>query len=55
MSTMIGNVLEARDLDTFYGASHILRGVNFRVGPGETVSLLGPTRKFTPRKIWLAP
>jgi branched-chain amino acid transport system ATP-binding protein len=41
MSTMTDNVLEARDLDTFYGASHILRGVNFRVGSGETVSLLG--------------
>jgi branched-chain amino acid transport system ATP-binding protein len=41
MSTTIGDVLHARGLDTFYGANHILRGVNFRVGTGETVSLLG--------------
>jgi branched-chain amino acid transport system ATP-binding protein len=41
MSTTTGDVLHARGLDTFYGASHILRGVNFRVGAGETVSLLG--------------
>ena len=34
-------LLEARGLDTFYGASHVLRGVDFRVGRGETVSLLG--------------
>jgi branched-chain amino acid transport system ATP-binding protein len=33
--------LEAKNLDTFYGQSHILRGVNFRVMPRETVSLLG--------------
>ena len=41
MSTMTDDVLNARGLDTFYGASHILRGVSFRVGAGETVSLLG--------------
>jgi len=41
MSTTIGDVLHARGLDTFYGTNHILRGVNFRVGTGETVSLLG--------------
>jgi len=34
-------MLEARGIDAFYGPSHILRGVNFRVGRGETVSLLG--------------
>jgi branched-chain amino acid transport system ATP-binding protein len=34
-------LLEARGVDTFYGASHVLRGVDFRVGRGETVSLLG--------------
>jgi branched-chain amino acid transport system ATP-binding protein len=34
-------MLEVRGIDTFYGPSHILRGVNFRVGRGETVSLLG--------------
>ncbi len=34
-------LLEARKLDAFYGASHVLRGVDFHVGHGETVSLLG--------------
>ncbi|WBU30552.1 ABC transporter ATP-binding protein [Rhodopseudomonas palustris] len=34
-------MLDARGIDTFYGPSHILRGVNFHVGRGETVSLLG--------------
>jgi branched-chain amino acid transport system ATP-binding protein len=41
MSMTTGDLLHARGLDTFYGASHILRDVNFRVGAGETVSLLG--------------
>lgn len=35
------NVIDARGLDTFYGSSHILRGVDFHVGQSETVSLLG--------------
>ncbi len=34
-------LLEAAGIDAFYGASHVLRGVDFRVGRGETVSLLG--------------
>jgi branched-chain amino acid transport system ATP-binding protein len=34
-------MLEARGIDAFYGPSHILRGVNFHVDRGETVSLLG--------------
>ena len=34
-------LLDARGIDTFYGSSHILRGVNFRVDAGETVTLLG--------------
>ena len=34
-------VLRAEKIDTFYGQSHILRGVDFRVMPQETVSLLG--------------
>ncbi len=33
--------LAAAGLNTFYGQSHILRDVDFRVMPGETVSLLG--------------
>ena len=34
-------MLEVRDLDAFYGKSHILRGVRLEVGEGEIVSLLG--------------
>ena len=35
------NLLEVRDLHAFYGKSHVLHGVNLRVGRGEIVSLLG--------------
>ena len=38
---MSAPLLEAHGLNTYYGASHVLRGVDFRVGRGETVSLLG--------------
>lgn len=34
-------MLEVTDLHAFYGKSHILQGVNFHVGEGEIVSLLG--------------
>jgi branched-chain amino acid transport system ATP-binding protein len=34
-------LLEARDLHTFYGASHVLHGVSLAVAPGETVTLMG--------------
>ena len=34
-------MLEVRDLNAYYGKSHILQGVNFSVGEGEIVSLLG--------------
>ena len=34
-------MLEVRDLHAWYGKSHILQGVNFDVGDGEIVSLLG--------------
>jgi branched-chain amino acid transport system ATP-binding protein len=34
-------MLEVRDLHAYYGKSHILHGVNFSVGEGEIVSLLG--------------
>ena len=34
-------MLEVKELNAWYGKSHILRGVNFSVGQGEIVSLLG--------------
>ena len=34
-------MLEVRDLHAYYGKSHILHGVNFHVGTGEIVALLG--------------
>jgi branched-chain amino acid transport system ATP-binding protein len=34
-------MLEVKDLNTFYGKSHILQGVNLDVGEGEIVCLLG--------------
>lgn len=38
---MTAPILLAEKINTFYGQSHILRGVDFRVMPHETVSLLG--------------
>lgn len=34
-------LIDARGLQTYYGASHILRGVDFRVARGETIGLMG--------------
>jgi branched-chain amino acid transport system ATP-binding protein len=34
-------LLEARGVHSYYGASHILHGVDFRVHAGETVGLMG--------------
>jgi branched-chain amino acid transport system ATP-binding protein len=34
-------MLELREIDTYYGASHILRGLSLTVGEGEAVALLG--------------
>jgi branched-chain amino acid transport system ATP-binding protein len=38
---MAESLLEARELHTYYGASHILHGVSFRIDRGETVGLMG--------------
>ena len=35
------SMLTVRDLNTWYGESHILHGMNFEVGRGELVTLLG--------------
>jgi branched-chain amino acid transport system ATP-binding protein len=34
-------LIHVHNLNTYYGASHILQGVNFSVAPGETVGLMG--------------
>ena len=34
-------LLEFKDVDTYYGELHVLKGVNYRVGTGEIVCLLG--------------
>ena len=38
---MSESLLETRELHTYYGMSHILHGVNFRIDRGETVGLMG--------------
>ena len=38
---MIEMLINAQGLHTYYGASHILRGINFTVGRGETIGLMG--------------
>ncbi|NTY01275.1 ABC transporter ATP-binding protein [Deinococcus sp. JMULE3] len=34
-------LLSVQDLNAYYGQSHVLRGVNLHVNPGEVVSLIG--------------
>ena len=34
-------LIDARGVHTYYGASHILRGVDFQVSRGETIGLMG--------------
>jgi branched-chain amino acid transport system ATP-binding protein len=34
-------LIEARGLHTYYGASHVLRGIDFHVDRGETIGLMG--------------
>jgi branched-chain amino acid transport system ATP-binding protein len=39
--TAAESLIEASGLQTYYGASHILRGIDFSVGRGETIGLMG--------------
>jgi branched-chain amino acid transport system ATP-binding protein len=41
MNTLLEPLLEIKQLNAWYGKSHILHGVDLRVGQGEIVSLLG--------------
>ena len=34
-------LIEARGIHTFYGASHVLHGVDLVIGRGETLGLMG--------------
>ena len=34
-------LIDARGINTYYGASHILRDANFHIAPGETIGLMG--------------
>ena len=34
-------LIDARGIQTYYGASHILRGIDFSVARGETIGLMG--------------
>ncbi len=34
-------MLELRDLHAYYGASHVVQGIDLSVGPGEAVGLMG--------------
>src|ERR1043166_8159302 len=36
-----GTILQVRNLEAWYGESHILHGINFDVNAGEVVTLLG--------------
>lgn len=41
MASIKRPALDIRDLQVWYGESHVLHGVNLRVEPGEVVTLLG--------------
>lgn len=34
-------IIEAHQLHTYYGASHVLHGISLSIAPGETLSLMG--------------
>ncbi|MCY7371252.1 MAG: ATP-binding cassette domain-containing protein, partial [Polaromonas sp.] len=35
------HLIDARNIHSYYGASHVLRGIDFHVARGETVGLMG--------------
>jgi branched-chain amino acid transport system ATP-binding protein len=40
-STSLDAIVDAQGVHAWYGSSHVLHGVNLRIGRGETVGLLG--------------
>ena len=38
---MASEALSIRDVDSYYGDSHVLHGVSFRLKPGHVLGLLG--------------
>src|SRR5581483_12258375 len=40
-STLVSDALALEDIDAFYGESHVLQGVSFRLGYGRLLGLLG--------------
>ena len=38
---MTDMLIDVKNLNTYYGASHILRGIDFHVARGETIGLMG--------------
>lgn len=38
---MAERLIDARGLQTYYGSSHVLRGIDFHVDRGETIGLMG--------------
>ncbi|MFT6452708.1 MAG: branched-chain amino acid transport system ATP-binding protein [Halocynthiibacter sp.] len=40
-ATAVEPMLSVTDLNAFYGKSHVLRGVNMEIMPGEVIALLG--------------
>ena len=41
MATEGAEVLSLQDVHAYYGASHILHGIDFSVQRGETIGLMG--------------
>lgn len=38
---MSNSLIETKDLHTYYGSSHILHGIDFKINEGESVALMG--------------
>ncbi|MSQ56171.1 MAG: ABC transporter ATP-binding protein [Limnohabitans sp.] len=37
----MNHLIDVQGLHSFYGESHVLRGIDFKVSPGETIGLMG--------------